>query len=331
MAQKAEEVKKQIEKDLDDMGKKDPNAPIEDVVPEPEEKTESELWGDFAQEFDSDEDDEVVIPAKDEAELEEAKKDVPPVDTPVEETPAAPAVEEETPAAETPAPAPVETPTPEPAPPQAETPPEAPPAPEKTPQEIETERKVAMEKRQQDRDKALDVLAESYQLSPEEAEKFITSPEEVVPRFAARLFFDVFDAITANVQGVLPQVVMNVQQTQAAQAQVENMFYDANPQLDKAKHKAVVDRYASAYVQVNPNATAEDVIRDVGIQVMYSQGIDPRIGTGQQETPPATPPVQTPPPAHVPAGAGAQHTLPPSPEGANPWGQIADDMAEDYE
>lgn len=333
MAQKAEEVRKQVEKDLEGM-QPDPDKPMDEqaAAPGAEAQTESEKWADFAQEFDSEEIEEVGIPATDEA--AEAEKDVPPVDTPVEE----PAKEPEVPEAEKPEP-PAEPPAPEPEPkkeeepatPQAETPPETPPAPQKTPQELETERQAEMDRRRAERDRALDVLAEGYKLSEEEAEKFVTNPEEVVPKFAARLFFDVFDAVTANLQGVLPQVVKNVQQVQTLQQQAENRFYEANPLLDRAKHKNLVDRYATAYVQVNPEAGAEDIIRDVGIQVMYAAGIDPSQGQAPAQATLQPKEEGVAPPPYRPAGAGAAHAAPAPKQQDNIWGAIADEMAEEYE
>jgi hypothetical protein len=321
MAQKAEEVRKQIEKDLaEGTPAPTPESLAEDMAAE---TTEEGQWSDFARELDSPEEDVIDVLGE-----ETVEEEIPaPSDTPAEETPAEPEVEEtveETPTAEPETPETPETPA-EPA--AGETPPATPPAPAKTPEELEAERVAAQEARTEERNKALDALSQAYSLSDEEAEKFVTNPEEVVPRFAARLFLDVFDAITSNLHTVLPQVVQNVQLTKEAEAEAEKMFYDANPLLDRAKHKTTVDRYASAYVAVNPNAKAEDILRDVGIQVMYALQIDP---TGNTTPPPAAPAKEEVPPApHVPAGAGAQHTPPASPKGDNVWGDIADELADD--
>lgn len=274
------------------------------------------LWGDIAQDLDAQD-------STSDLDLNvEPVVTKPAVSTPASVEPPAPV---EPPAAEpsqevTP---PADVATQQPATPVV-TPPEpvVPPVPEKSPEELKAER-------QQLRAQTIEHLAGAYQLSEEDATQFLTDPASVVPKFRAEMFLDIFDSVMGSLMQALPQLINQTNQTNQKQQEHEKAFYAANPLLDmaNAQHVSTVNRLAHAYVTAVPGATVEQLIKDVGIQAMYTLGIDPNLAKPPATTPPAT---ETPPAPYIPAGAG-QIAAPGSVSSPqdNLWGEIARQMDED--
>jgi len=294
-----------------------------------ENQTDSDLWSGMADDLESQDtegepsnESEVVvtpveeIPAADATPASEPAVVETPVETPVvPEIPAAETTPPETPVTETPPQTPV-----------AETPPAA-TEEVKTPEQLQADRVAQQAKNAETRSAAIDQLAESYKLSDEEATGFLTKPEEVVPKFAARLFMDVYDAVVTNLMQNMPDVVNNINKQTETQNAAETAFYSANPLLDmsNAQHKQLVNTYGQTYMNVNKEATAADFQRDVGIQVMYALGINPAPVT---PTPAVT--TETIPP-HTPAGASSVPAGNTAPVDENGWGAIAESLMEDEE
>lgn len=303
MATNAKELQDQVTKDLAAMQGQDPIESYLEEDSAPAEETN--LWADMAGELENDEDDiatgideatpekKEVTPPKAEAKPVEP---TPPVVSPTSSADPAPVA----PAAVVP-PAPVVTPEP--------VAPATPPQVYATPEEIKAAR-----------GKAVDELAKRYTLSEDEADELVRSPETAYPKFAAKLFMDVFEAVAVNMQKTMPSMIQQVNDTQSNQQKAENAFYSANPQLDRAKHADTVNRIANVYVQLNPKATKEQIFKDVGVQAMYMLGINPVAPTAASAAPavPSTPP-------YTPAGAG--NTASRSVKAAgNEWSQMADEL-----
>jgi hypothetical protein len=295
-----------------------PTAP--DAVEESE--VSEDMWADIN--ADLDEDDSFVSESEVSEEVITQEEPAPEPAPVVEEPSATPPAEELKPQE----PAPVaELPVGEVAPPQPETPPQEPPAVQTPPQPTMSPEEYKKHQHET-RAKAVEEMAKNYSLNDEDATMFLTDPGAVVPKFRAELFMDVFDATANAVLRAIPDLIKQVQTQEVAHSQQEDAFYEANPLLDKTKHSEMVNRYANAYVQAVPNTTPEQLVRDVGIQVMFALGIDPnQVKTTEEVVNDAAPSVPSP---HVPAGAGAASGgNNPDPHKGNIWSEIAADLDED--
>ena len=288
----------------------------EPVTPVEEKDVDADLWADIATDLDESEEELVSKP---EVSEEEPKPQEPVAPEPEVEVPPATQPAEEIKEA-------VQESAPEVVPPQPITPPQpipevvqTPPQPTMSPEEYKA-------KQVEDRAKAVDEMARNYSLSEEEATTFLTDPGAIVPKFRAELFMDVFDATTKALLQAVPALVTQVNLQTKVHNEQEESFYTANPLLDKATHGETVNRYAQAYVQAVPNASPEQVIKDVGIQVMFALGINPAQTAvkekGVDETPAPAP--------YVPPGAGqASSASVADPYKDNPWAKIAEELEED--
>jgi hypothetical protein len=307
MARNADELKDQIQADLEAARETEANSGnTDDSTPnEPEQDTNP--WAEIAEDFSEDDD-------YDDEPRSEEEPTTPPAEAPGEVTPSSEeAVPPEVPALTEP------TVDNQPATPAEETPAaETQEEPETPPQQRATPEQIAEAK-----EKAIDELAQRYTLSDEEADDMVRNPEKAYPRFAAKLFVDVFEAVTTSLHKAIPQVVEQTQQQAKARTSAEESFYAANPLLDRTKHAETVNQFANMYVQMNPKATREQMIKDVGVQAMGSLGINPL--TAQQQQQEQTPAMRP----HVPAGAGHVTAQPVAPKQDNVWAQMADELIED--
>jgi hypothetical protein len=154
---------------------------------------------------------------------------------------------------------------------------------------------------QQKRETALAQLKEHFKLTEEQATQLLTAPQEVLPDIMAKLYMDVYDSVVHGMSGQLPTIIKSVTYQEQQRQAGRKMFYDSWPKLDPVKHGNVVGKYAQMYSSMHPNATAEEVIRDVGTQVMFALKIPVDAPQQQQE-------VQQASQAHAfrPAGSGRQ-------------------------
>lgn len=302
MSVKADELKDQIQNDLDEMQGQDG---VTDTSVTGDTADESNPWTEMSESFEVDDDyvedtsseEEFTPSAEEPGEVNPETGDavIPEVPAepvkPIEDQPVTPA--EETPAAET-----------------QETP-ETPPQQRATPEQIA-----------EARNKAIDGLAERYTLSDEEADDMVRNPEKAYPKFAAKLFVDIFEAVTTSLRDTIPHVVEQTQYKAKAQSEAENSFYNSNPLLDRTKHAETVNKFAHMYLQMNPKATREQMIKDVGVQAMVSLGINPLAAQQQQQQ-------QAPMQPHIPAGAGHVTAQPAAVKHDNVWTQMADELMED--
>lgn len=144
----------------------------------------------------------------------------------------------------------------------------------------------------QQREQVINEVAENYKLSDEEADKLLENPNEVLPNLAGRLFTDVYEAAIKSVQQQLPQMLTQHEQQKEAVRKSADEFYSRWPKL--RGREADIEPIARAYRQANPNATREQMMRDVGAQAHWALGIPVEDSTPE--------PSNQPPPA--PAGTG---------------------------
>lgn len=281
---------------------------------ESEPKSEEDVWGDFAQELEAEEYEDSYELETDEVEIKptepvapEPEAEVEPVTTPAEE----PNVEEEiTPPTE------VETF-------QPETPPIEQPVVQ-TPQQPMLSQEEIIQRKKEQRATVVENLAKHYSFSDEDSTTLLTDPGAIMPKLRAEMFMDIYDATVGAITQAIPNIVQNMNVETTARQEAENGFYNANPLLNKAKHAKTVNRLAQAYVNAVPDATPEQMVKEVGVQAMFLLGIDPTKGTKAAPSAP-TPPVQQP---YTPAGAGHMNAPAKAVE-TNEWAQIAEDLLED--
>ena len=139
------------------------------------------------------------------------------------------------------------------------------------------------------------------------------------------MYLEIYERVMADLNHQLPNAVQHITRMATTQQQDEADFYTQWPDL-KA-HSEDVLRIGRVYRQMNPTATKEQFIQDVGLQSMIHlrlpiQGVQ---GQGVQQTPP---PVEQAPPPYVPPQGGAVNT-PPSPQKpSNPFTALAEEWEE---
>lgn len=257
----------------------------QDIIPE-----EVSLWDSLNEQLDEPDDDET--------------EDSPEVDTlsTPEPEPKAPAVEEETPEAETPEVTAADTALPtDPVQPTIEPEPEPVPIPQKTEAEI-------AEETSQRRTQLEASLTERFGLTDNEALQLVTDPGKVFPKLQARMFTDMWLHVEAMIDQRLPTVIEKTTQDMKIRDEKVNDFFTAWPQLDRKKHGVQVAQVARAWSQVNQNASEEEVIRNVGMQVMMMNGIAPSMTPVDPQTESLS--AETPPSPHRPAAVNGARATP---------------------
>lgn len=194
------------------------------------------------------------------------------------------------------------------------------PAVEAPPQKTAEEVKAAQEKARKD---YFDKITAEYSLSEEDANAVVTDPEKVLPRVLAKVHMDVMDRMTAWVQTSLPYMLQSHSQQEAARQAHTKAFFDAWPELNKQEYGATVARTLTAYRQANPDAKAEDVIREGGVMALINLRLPmpERIMKSHNvnEAEPAKPAGFTP----APTGSGA--ALPPKKPSDNAFTVLAEE------
>lgn len=252
----------------------DPGVMEEDSPTTPEADN---LWHELSKEAESDDDDLESSPSEATPVVPEPEVPAKPEVTPEAESPA----EVEPTAADTAVPTePAERPTTEP---------EPEPIPQRTEQELAQEREARATQMKQ-------ALASRFAITDDEALQLVTDPGKAFPELQARMFTDMWLHVEALIDQRLPQVIESTTRVMKIRDEKVNDFFQKWPQLDRVKHGKQVAQVAQVFSQVNKNATDEEVIRNVGMQVMLMNGITPEMRPVQQgdtptvaDEPPVTP------------------------------------------
>jgi hypothetical protein len=171
-------------------------------------------------------------------------------------------------------------------------------------------------------------LAESqYKLSPEQQEQLISDPAALISNLMAQVHVNVTAALTKVMATHVPATVAGVTEATRVAQERENSFFAAWPNLkrsEKAHYDAVV-AYGKVFNQMNPKATAQDFIKEVGMMASVRLGLPLQPQTPQGG---AAPQVRTPGPvvrqvaaAFQPGGARAAGA--PPPVAKSEWEQFA--------
>lgn len=122
------------------------------------------------------------------------------------------------------------------------------------------------EERQQLRTQAQEELVAQFTLNEEDAELMLSAPEQVLPKLAANMYLDIFDGVLQAMQTQMPHMIAAANLQQATKASYEQKFFNAWPQLTEATHRGTIQRITASFRDLNPAATEEEVIQEVGAQ-----------------------------------------------------------------
>lgn len=160
-------------------------------------------------------------------------------------------------------------------------------------------------------------LAEQAEADPA---KFAT---ETLPRLAAKVYLDAVTAAVSAIQSYMPGYIGQQLEARSAYAKAEDDFFSAWPQLNRVLHTAKVAELGRTWRAMNPKATKEDYIKNVGALSVL------QLGLPLQATPAVAPaPVVAPPRPHVPLATSAPRGGPSLTPDTNPWNMVRDDDEE---
>jgi hypothetical protein len=113
-------------------------------------------------------------------------------------------------------------------------------------------------------------LEKRYALSPEDADAMISEPEKVLPKLASQMYLDIYESVMSSMQALLPQAVHQVTYVSARNQKDESDFYGTWPALKNEQFQNDVLRIGKMYRQMNPQASKEQFIQEVGVQAMLA-------------------------------------------------------------
>jgi hypothetical protein len=175
-----------------------------------------------------------------------------------------------------------------------------------------------------------------YGITPEDHEAFVGGDTKKLSQLCARIHYNTVDSVLNAVSKLMPVMVDGLVKVQREADKRESRFWDANPHLDREKHKEQVTQVAQTYMRLNPGIDEAKRFRDIGLLVaqMYNIPLQAQAPVAGQVPVVVAPTVRTPgpvvkqvsPPGFAPASAGGP---PPQvqPNGvgpANPWGDFVE-------
>lgn len=165
-----------------------------------------------------------------------------------------------------------------------------------------------------------------FQLSEADIEAINNDVTTAIPQLLARSYIRAQASALNQMERVVPALIEKFMTVSKARDESQGKFYSRWPQVDRAKHGAIVDRLAKTYRQENPQATLEQMVEALGPYVLMAAGVAPQAGAapnGNPQAHPASSPMAQPgtrkPPASpfVPAVGGP--AAPPQAPDNNPW------------
>lgn len=174
-----------------------------------------------------------------------------------------------------------------------------------------------------------DLLAKHhYALTPEQKTEMEANPAEFIPKMMSRVYLDAVTATLTQVTQFLPRMVEHINRQAVTTGKAENSFYERWPKLKD--HGDMVIRVGQVYRSLNPMASAEDFINEVGAQTMVALRLSPEeiqaaITGGKAAKPAATAAAPFRPATSTPSGGIAPAVQ------KNPFDALADEFEEEVE
>lgn len=171
---------------------------------------------------------------------------------------------------------------------------------------------VAWEKEQ------LTKLEDSYKLSEEDAQAFLTEPETTLPKLAAAMHLRLTKSILGAVQGMIPQIMAMQQSAAATETEAKTAFFSVNEDLNKPEYTAAIMEVGKMFRSVNPNAPKEEAIKKIGELARVALGLpQPGAVAPTASTAPAVPQQSVRPYTPSRGGGGAAAPVVPKNEWAD--------------
>lgn len=135
-------------------------------------------------------------------------------------------------------------------------------------------------------------LIPTYQLTDEEANAVQTEPETVLPKMAAQLQVRITESVYQGINTILPQLMQQFTVQQTAEQQQKEAFFSVNPDLNDPKYESAVLTVGQMFRQVNPKASPEEAIREIGVLARTALKLPPletdSASGNQQDTTPSS-------------------------------------------
>lgn len=216
--------------------------------------------------------------------------------------------------------------------PKAETPK---PAESSTPVATEPQKTVSDEERkasyQKWRGDSETKLQQLYQLTPEDGEAMLAKPEAVLPKLAARLHLDVYEAVLGEMQQHLPRIVSTLMEGQGRIRASEDRFFGQFPALKQ--HEGQVYKFMHAFRQLHPTMPEVDFANQVGLAMMSALKIPMQAPTTQtQQAQPEVVRREVVDPGastFTPAPTSGIAPINPKQQQTNPYAQLAEEFLQD--
>src|SRR5262245_33802549 len=139
------------------------------------------------------------------------------------------------------------------------------------------------------------LAAQVMKLSPQEVEALESNMVEAIPRLMARVLLQAQKSALSQMAAILPVAITRHNDITQKAGTAEQGFYQAWPQLNRAKHGQLVYSYATMFRRMYPQATLQDIIRHVGPMVAASAGVattprqQPAVRAANGRSPPPSP------------------------------------------
>jgi hypothetical protein len=142
----------------------------------------------------------------------------------------------------------------------------------------------------------------------------IVEPEKVIPKLAARLHVDVFEATFNAIVSALPRLMDAHSQARVDRDAAKNQFYNEFPSLKDPKYDETVQTALAMFRHMNPNATRAQAIAAAGVQasLTHQLPLPERFMQGFAPINPATPASPSPFSPASPGAASVPHVKGPS-------------------
>lgn len=205
-----------------------------------------------------------------------------------------------------------------------------PPAKVDEPPQETAEQKAERERLQQEaEEKDFNALKEYYKLPDDYVERLRTEPELIMPELAAKVHQAVYRGMQQYITQAIPNFLTQHSQLQEANTKAKEAFFGRWPSLKG--HEERVLQVGAMFRQLNPKATPQERLEQVGKMACMALNIEPDPAPGGEDSPQPRPKVGAPKkkqavrPAN-PSGSSAG-TPPPS---DNVYTEIAEEfLAED--
>lgn len=177
----------------------------------------------------------------------------------------------------------------------------------------------------EERTRLIGELEKMYAIPEAEVDELRVAPETYLPKVAARLHAEVLTAVANGIYAQLPSLIRNIRQMETQQTTHEDKFFGRWGKLNTPELRPKVLEMVKTYRQLNPNASFETLMEEVGpiahvrLRIPF-EDVQQQPPGGQASTPAV--PGQRP---FVPGGAGGS-TSPTTPASQNQFTQLANEF-----